>query len=313
MEDVVINSSPDCSKRGAMDPSTVAVDYRSFTDERLLDLLLTEEDRLTRAAVDEFVARGERMVEPLTRILQEEESWSEMIPAFWRPVHATFILGAIGGERVVPALLTALQHANDHDIDWISERLPSIFAAVASLLRHSRETDPGSYARWDAFRALAGIAARHPDLRDDILGALHAVAANPNEPDFARIAAACELLDFARPGDRELLMRVAEIAEREKPGPLFDRQFVLDAYAGKTTPLGFADWLAFYSPKEIEMRQQRWREEDAQQARQVSQTFSSLSDGSGSARPSLGKVAPVGRNNPCPCGSGKKFKKCCAR
>jgi uncharacterized protein len=27
----------------------------------------------------------------------------------------------------------------------------------------------------------------------------------------------------------------------------------------------------------------------------------------------VSKVAPVGRNQPCPCGSGKKFKKCCGR
>ena len=25
----------------------------------------------------------------------------------------------------------------------------------------------------------------------------------------------------------------------------------------------------------------------------------------------LGRVRPVGRNDPCPCGSGKKYKKCC--
>jgi preprotein translocase subunit SecA len=25
------------------------------------------------------------------------------------------------------------------------------------------------------------------------------------------------------------------------------------------------------------------------------------------------KSAKVGRNNPCPCGSGKKYKKCCGR
>jgi len=24
-------------------------------------------------------------------------------------------------------------------------------------------------------------------------------------------------------------------------------------------------------------------------------------------------VQPVGRNEPCPCGSGKKYKKCCGR
>lgn len=29
--------------------------------------------------------------------------------------------------------------------------------------------------------------------------------------------------------------------------------------------------------------------------------------------PVAGKSAPVGRNAPCPCGSGRKFKKCCRR
>ena len=29
--------------------------------------------------------------------------------------------------------------------------------------------------------------------------------------------------------------------------------------------------------------------------------------------PSIGASAKVGRNDPCPCGSGKKFKKCCGR
>jgi SEC-C motif-containing protein len=28
--------------------------------------------------------------------------------------------------------------------------------------------------------------------------------------------------------------------------------------------------------------------------------------------PIVKKTADIGRNDPCPCGSGKKFKKCCA-
>ena len=31
---------------------------------------------------------------------------------------------------------------------------------------------------------------------------------------------------------------------------------------------------------------------------------------SDTSRPSVSKKAEVGRNDPCPCGSGKKFKKC---
>jgi preprotein translocase subunit SecA len=31
----------------------------------------------------------------------------------------------------------------------------------------------------------------------------------------------------------------------------------------------------------------------------------------GKKKPVKRKVAKVGRNDPCPCGSGKKYKKCC--
>jgi preprotein translocase subunit SecA len=30
-------------------------------------------------------------------------------------------------------------------------------------------------------------------------------------------------------------------------------------------------------------------------------------------RPSSGPQGAIGRNDPCPCGSGKKFKQCCGR
>lgn len=36
--------------------------YNRLTDEALLNLLFTEEDRLPRAAADGFVARGPRMI-----------------------------------------------------------------------------------------------------------------------------------------------------------------------------------------------------------------------------------------------------------
>jgi hypothetical protein len=36
-------------------------------------------------------------------------------------------------------------------------------------------------------------------------------------------------------------------------------------------------------------------------------------DDYGAPREPLTRAAPVGRNDPCPCGSGKKYKKCCMR
>jgi preprotein translocase subunit SecA len=59
------------------------------------------------------------------------------------------------------------------------------------------------------------------------------------------------------------------------------------------------------------------REEQVQELRkeQEEQTmfFGAAGGGSGSPRPAVRKDRKVGRNDPCPCGSGKKFKKCCGK
>ncbi len=44
--------------------------------------------------------------------------------------------------------------------------------------------------------------------------------------------------------------------------------------------------------------------------RQAQMSFSH--GGEGESQPVRKEAKKVGRNDPCPCGSGKKFKKCCA-
>ena len=51
--------------------------------------------------------------------------------------------------------------------------------------------------------------------------------------------------------------------------------------------------------------------EEARPAQQ--QMVFSHGDGSGGSQPAQRKEGKVGRNDPCPCGSGKKFKKCCGK
>jgi hypothetical protein len=54
------------------------------------------------------------------------------------------------------------------------------------------------------------------------------------------------------------------------------------------------EWMAFYNDDEIEARQNRWQKEDEARRKE-----------------SMPANTKTGRDAPCPCGSGKKFKKCC--
>ena len=53
--------------------------------------------------------------------------------------------------------------------------------------------------------------------------------------------------------------------------------------------------------------------EQALRREQVAQPTRTSSDGTDTANKTVRKGKKVGRNDPCPCGSGKKYKKCCGR
>ena len=46
---------------------------------------------------------------------------------------------------------------------------------------------------------------------------------------------------------------------------------------------------------------------------QVAKPTQTSGDGTDTANKTVRKGKKVGRNDPCPCGSGKKYKKCCGR
>jgi preprotein translocase subunit SecA len=53
--------------------------------------------------------------------------------------------------------------------------------------------------------------------------------------------------------------------------------------------------------------------EKAMKREQVAKPTATSGDGTDSANKTIRKGKKIGRNDPCPCGSGKKYKKCCGR
>ncbi|MGQ0525498.1 MAG: SEC-C metal-binding domain-containing protein [Betaproteobacteria bacterium] len=73
----------------------------------------------------------------------------------------------------------------------------------------------------------------------------------------------------------------------------------------------FRDPWSFYAPAEIERRQQRWEGEDAHGGEDELEDSDLFAEEP--IAPHFRKTPKIGRNDPCPCGSGKKYKKCCLR
>ncbi|MBI3855902.1 MAG: hypothetical protein HY293_09460 [Planctomycetes bacterium] len=253
-----------------METTPAGTAFELYTGPQLLQLLRTENDRLPRTVVNEFVRRGEGMVPALRDIVARRRWWEQEGAGFWEPIHATFILGAIGGEAALPGLLEALHWSALCEVDWVTNALPNILgaqgrASLGSLKIRARDVDLPGEEGVLALYGLVSVAARHPIHQGEILDFFRVVVEDDEEDDGIRDVAAHGLLSFARPGDRDLLISWAKHAVDAFEKPIFDKHDVRNVYKGR--PIDLApyrrDWLEFYRPEEIGERQKRWKTEEA--------------------------------------------------
>lgn len=287
--------------------------YQDFSDEQLVNLLSTEGDRLPRAVVDEFVQRGGRMVEPLADIVSDDFAWERDIPEWWAVIHGVFILGAIGGEETVVPLLKSLRFACANDCDWVTEQLPTIFGrvgikALEGLKMIASDWTTDWFARTIAIEALAAVTIRNSETEKDIFAFIGSIFSNKNEDKDVRAHAGNILLDFQKEEFKDELFDFGRNERGLKDKDLFynlvfDEDDVERVFNSSEKNLQHyqRDWLFFYDENEIRKRQERWKEEEKELFEQERE------------KKPVGSLWKVGRNEPCPCGSGKKYKRCCGK
>jgi hypothetical protein len=270
----------------------------------LKSLLRREPAEISQAEVDALLEGGRGLVPALTAIVEDEAAWEDAAGPGWAAVHAYLWLGSIRAPGTLEVLMRALDRAYAHEIDLVTDAAPNLlsgFGAESVPLLAGAAADPARTlsARIDFAIALGWAAQRDPGTLGDAAAALRRLAGRPDaEPEFRRAAAAI-LLDFARPEDRDFL----EALEGEGG---FDPDEIEDAYAyGPEDPPELDDWLDLYGEGPEEEADVDLEELAAQR------DLLAPLDGLAPAEGPLRSDPKVGRNDPCPCGSGKKFKKCC--
>lgn len=292
------------------------MDYRKLDNDELIDLLFTEEDRLPQEAAEEIVRRGEELIDELTGIVLDRSLWTAELPDWWAPVHATYLLGALATETVIMPMLSSLRWSDAYDCEWVVEELPSMFGTIGLAAREPLEQvvcdrSAGWSARAMAMDSLAAICLRNPEAEAEIMRMVATVLGDESEELGARRAAAVILLDFRRAECKDVLVSfAAEEENRFKGDAKFDGVVSPDEVekdlmmAGRDTEHYAHNWLRFYDETEIEARHQRWAEEDAKY--RVCPQLDR--EGSTHSRP---KARQIRLEDPCPCGSGKKYRRCC--
>jgi hypothetical protein len=196
--------------------------------------------------------------------------------------------------------------------DWLAGNWPALFAnkparAVDAARELAEDRALNWYIRCQGIEIVVDAALRDgAKALEASLDWVATVAGDESENWDFRASAGNALLDFPRERHRALLEDLA--ARKSGWGVDFSKEDVRRAFDRSTDKpdwLRFSDPWEFYTPEAIARRQKRWAEEGAEDFDQEA-----LDD----VPAPYARTAPkIGRNDPCPCGSGKKYKKCCLR
>lgn len=309
-------------KREIRLPSYSLERLQAMSNQELLGLLTALEDRVPREVIDENVARGEAMLPLLENYLADEANWSNTASSgqWWGLLHCVFILGAMETPRAAKPLLEALsrmgENENDPAWEWFSGYWPALFrgkfAAVLPELEHLMQDRTKTwFTRIHALYCITAAAQEQgTKALEQNLDRVAALAADRSDDNIFRASAASLLLSFPRARHQDLLEELIRTQVVDPDFPEFNLNDIKEALAEGDQPEWeqFNNPLSFYDAEEIRKRQERWEEEALEENEDWNVP---LSESRTSSTTYMRTTPKVGRNDPCPCGSGKKYKKCC--
>lgn len=212
----------------------------------------------------------------------------------WGPLHAWRALGRLRAAAATAPLL-ALAQRQDLD-DWIATELPTVFGmtgepAIRPIGDFLADPATSASAGGTAIAGLTEIAQRHPEYRAECIALLEQTLRRRDREDMElNGSAVAAVLD----------LKAVEAIEA-----------VRDAFRRDAVDLMMAG-----DVEDVEMRLGLRKRRDTPRPRptgphaEIFERLRSLMQARTQASEAR-KTKKVGRNDPCPCGSGRKYKKCC--
>jgi hypothetical protein len=289
----------------------------------LMAVVNSSDDVLPFEVVTECASRKDAMVPLLRRHLENDSHWGDEVDEsnWWGLLHAIFILGLIPGEASAQSLLDAFRRVtfddNNNLSDWLSPYWPALcrdkLKLMAVPLQQIAE-NPGVrwFARCEAVDCVLAAAAEQGTTElESAIDWLAAMCGDATEDPEFRVIAGHSLLDLPRERHRQVMEALVDLQE---PESLIDHAYTQDDIQHSFDTGDSPEWQRFdnpwqfYNPDEIGRRQERWLREDADLE---ADSYGPIERGP--EQPYVREQPKVGRNEPCPCGSGNKYKKCCMK
>jgi hypothetical protein len=227
----------------------------------------------------------------LIRMATDEElNWADSDGLeVWAPVHAWRTLGQLRAEEAIEPLMSLFHELEEND--WVGEELPIVYGmigvkAIPALAMYLADSSHGIYPRLSAAHGLERIGDTIPAAREECVSILTRQLGRFTEqaPDFNALLIA-HMIDLKAVESISSIRKAYEedCVDYAVYGDIEDVEIELGLRSRRSTPANYptlAD--RFFPGLKAVVSPQETRKKDK-----------------------------VGRNEPCPCGSGKKYKKCC--
>lgn len=236
-------------------------------------------------------------------------------PIVWSPVHAWRSLAELRAEEAIAPLVELFRRADDDIDEWVSDDLPHALAqfgavALTPLTAYLTNATHGEWSRVAAAKAISLVGQTHPETRVDCIARLSA--------QLERFAEQSETLNAFLISPLMDLRAVEAMAVIERAfasgrvdelvlGDLEDVQIEFGLKTQREQPS---------KPNALTIMGEKFRAQWKATGLPLPDVGGNFPEAKAEPPPfSLPYLAPpkVGRNDPCPCGSGKKYKKCCGR
>jgi len=262
-----------------------------------------------RVLVDELLGRAGEAIPYLAEILDEDKYWcldEEKLGAGWAPISALHLLAAIAHPDGLEPILRVLHRRPDDLDDWLTEAIPSILAcfglaAVEPVKELVSNRYLDVYVRVAGSEALTLIAREHSNCKDEVIGFFHRILGREGEDETFLSFCVGDLAELKDPNSKPIIRSLFD-------GGRIDEEIITwtcveDIYQtwGDDLLARKEDPMRFFSPENLSYLR-KINEPQSEDRTQSTASWSVREE------PEKRKV---GRNDPCPCGSGKKYKKCC--
>jgi hypothetical protein len=280
--------------------------------EELVNVMVELDLYVNKTLALEIVKRKDALFF-LRKLIQDRYYWrNNESEDTWAHIHTIHLLALIRTGEAFGLFLDILRYRGEDLGDWLTENVPGLLAAfgediIESLIEFTEDETLESFVRGMAVTGLAVLARKYPAYEDHVKEHLIKLLKNTDDETFATII----IRPIAMFHDPSVLSEIRKAFDENKIEEFmmnkkdinkiingeYDDEFErhtrdpLDQFSRKN--IGHLHSIHYGEPEEYDLGLMKRIIEE----------------------PDIEEIEPaekkVGRNAPCPCGSGKKYKKCC--